>query len=392
MSTRRLFALASCLLLPGAAACGPDPSGDSAAAPQEPSPAATFAVAVPKGGPAPLLSGDGVDVTAENGVIDGVTVTDAAGAELPTTQGDDGLVARWAKEPNHWRLTGVLAPKTAYRLAVTGHNADGTRAQQTLHVTTREAPRLQTRVNPGDDNVVGVGMPVQFRFSRDVPDRKAVQRHLTMKTTPEVEGSWGWTDDRTVTWRPKDFWPAKTTVEAALDITGHHLGEGVYGGTKRSVAFTIGRDLRMTIDDDTHEMTVLEGGKAVRTLPVSMGRSGPRTTTRSGTKIVYEKNTPYTMRGESADPYVTTVKHAQRLTDSGEFLHGAPWSVGAQGRRNVSHGCVNLSPSAAKWLYDTTLIGDPVVTTGTTRQAETWNGLGGIWNYPWKEWRKLSAL
>ena len=109
-------------------------------------------------------------------------------------------------------------------------------------------------------------------------------------------------------------------------------------------------------------------------------------------KIVYEKASPYTMRGDASDPYVTTVKHAQRITDSGEFLHAAPWSVGAQGRRNVSHGCTNLSPSAAAWLYGRTILGDPVITKGTGRQAETWNGMGGIWNFTWAQWQKQSAL
>ena len=36
-------------------------------------------------------------------------------------------------------------------------------------------------------------------------------------------------------------------------------------------------------------------------------------------------------------------------------------------------------------------MGDPVVTTGTGRPTETWNGLGGLWNYSWDEWQQRSA-
>jgi hypothetical protein len=32
-----------------------------------------------------------------------------------------------------------------------------------------------------------------------------------------------------------------------------------------------------------------------------------------------------------------------------------------QGKRNVSHGCINLSPANAKWFYDNFGSGDPIV-------------------------------
>ena len=63
----------------------------------------------------------------------------------------------------------------------------------------------------------------------------------------------------------------------------------------------------------------------------------------------------------SPDYYRIQVYYAMRLTDSGEFLHAAPWSVGSQGYANVSHGCINLSPDNALWYFDTVGIGDPVV-------------------------------
>lgn len=371
-------------------AAGPNP-GANPTATSTPKPPTTFTMKTPKGGVDALLTKDAVAFTAKGGAIDSVEVTRADGAPLTTTADDAGLVATWTRSSTTWQLKGVLGPKTAYRAKVTGHNADGAKASKTFAFTTKAAPLVQTRMNPGDDQVVGVGMPIQVRFSTKVPNRALVERRLTVTTKPAVTGSWGWLDDRTVMWRPKDFWPAGTKVDAAVDLTGQHLGKGVFGGTKRTIAFSVGRDLRMSIDNASHSMTVTQAGKQVQRFPVSLGKPGH--TTRSGTKIIYEKATPYTMRGTTAaDPYVTTVKHAQRITDSGEFLHGAPWSVGAQGRRNVSHGCTNLSPGAAAWLYGRTIMGDPVITKGTGRQAETWNGLGGIWNYSWADWQKQSAI
>ena len=35
------------------------------------------------------------------------------------------------------------------------------------------------------------------------------------------------------------------------------------------------------------------------------------------------------------------------ISTSGYFIHAAPWSVGSQGRADVSHGCVNLSNARA---------------------------------------------
>ena len=44
------------------------------------------------------------------------------------------------------------------------------------------------------------------------------------------------------------------------------------------------------------------------------------------------------------DEYVYDDVH---ISDSGEYVHAAPWSVGRQGVTNVSHGCINLSAANA---------------------------------------------
>ncbi len=57
-----------------------------------------------------------------------------------------------------------------------------------------------------------------------------------------------------------------------------------------------------------------------------------------------------------------------RISNNGEFTHSAPWSVAQQGKTNVLQGCINLSPSHAKAVFDAVLPGDPVEITGSSQQ------------------------
>jgi lipoprotein-anchoring transpeptidase ErfK/SrfK len=140
-------------------------------------------------------------------------------------------------------------------------------------------------------------------------------------------------------------------------------------------------------------MSVFENGKLVRTIPVSLGKKS--TPSSSGTMVVMEKkqSTTFDTRDDPnpANRYVTEIDFAQRLTWGGEYIHAAPWSVGDQGRRNVSHGCVNVSTPNARWLFEKTKAGDPVTVTGTERKLEPGNGWTA-WNQSWKDFIKGSAL
>jgi lipoprotein-anchoring transpeptidase ErfK/SrfK len=127
-------------------------------------------------------------------------------------------------------------------------------------------------------------------------------------------------------------------------------------------------------------------------MPVSLGK--PSTPSSSGTMVVMDKATTTlfdTTDTDGADGYKININYAQRLTWSGQYVHSAPWSVGAQGHRNVSHGCVNLSPSNARWLFDKTLIGDPITVKGTSDKLVYGNGWTP-WDVSWKQFVKGSAL
>jgi lipoprotein-anchoring transpeptidase ErfK/SrfK len=128
-------------------------------------------------------------------------------------------------------------------------------------------------------------------------------------------------------------------------------------------------------------------------MPVSLGKAS--TPSSSGTMVIMDKQ-PQTVFDTFAelgprDGYRVNINDAQRLTWGGEFIHAAGWSVTDQGRRNVSHGCVNVSPANASWLFGRTKIGDPVTVKGTERQLVAGNGWT-VWNMTWAEYVKGSAL
>jgi lipoprotein-anchoring transpeptidase ErfK/SrfK len=178
------------------------------------------------------------------------------------------------------------------------------------------------------------------------------EQAIHISSNPPVPGRFYWTSDTQVRWRPQDFWPANTTVN--IDASG----------TKSS--FRTGDALVATINDKTHQMEIMRNGKLEKTFPVSMGK--PSHATPNGTYYVLERfadivmdSSTYGVPVNSAEGYKLKVQDAVRIDNSGTFVHSAPWSVGAQGNSNVSHGCINLSPANAQWFYDNFGSGDPIV-------------------------------
>jgi len=91
-----------------------------------------------------------------------------------------------------------------------------------------------------------------------------------------------------------------------------------------------------------------------------------------------------------AGGYQTKVEFATRISNSGEFVHAAPWSEAQQGRENVSHGCINLSTERARWFFEFSQPGDIVEIRGS--DAGTLRSDIHDWTIPWEEWKAGSAL
>lgn len=330
-----------------------------------------------------------VVVKADSGTLSDVTVAYAGG----TLRGSVDASG------NAWRSAGPLRAGTRYTVKVRSLDAAGQTYEKTSSFTTlTPAKTITASVTPKAGWTVGVGMPVIVDFSRPVTDRKAAVAALTVTTAPaQLTGAWRWISSKQVQWRPQSYWPAGTKVTVTTALSGRELAKGVWGKSDRSTAFSIGSAMISTVDTKKHRMTVRKDGKVIKVIPVSTGKKDPRFETRNGVKVIMLRESTRRMdasttgiKADDPEYYNLVVKWAMRLTWSGEFLHAAPWSVGSQGRANVSHGCTGMSTANAKWLFDHSKVGDVVVYTGSSRKMEWGNGYTA-WNLSFKDWASGAA-
>jgi lipoprotein-anchoring transpeptidase ErfK/SrfK len=221
---------------------------------------------------------------------------------------------------------------------------------------------------------------------------------VKVTTVPAQQGSWGWLDDRQLMWRPRSFWTPGTKVTLSAPLHGVQTGSNKWVSTDRETGFTVGSSMVSSVDMRAHMLTVRRNGRIIHTFPVSTGKPGPLTETRRGTKVIIERNDAIVMDSATigipkGDPnyYKINTKWNLRLTWTGEFIHSAPWSVGAQGTQNVSHGCTNMSPANAGWMFRNSKVGDVVTFTGSSRVFQPGEGIG-VWVFSYAAWQARSAL
>ncbi|MGC5022856.1 Ig-like domain-containing protein [Micromonospora sp. DT47] len=323
------------------------------------------------------------------GTVSAVTLTSAEG---------DQVEGRMRRDGSSWVPSKPLEYGTRYTATVTGTGSGGETHRGTSTFTTMGKPKsmISSGLYLFDDKSYGVAMPVVVEFSPGIPkkDRAAVQKRMFVQTDPPQPGAWHWLYNGTQAYyRAPEYWQPGTTLSVRIALAGVPLSNGRYGNVDRSATAKIGRSFVMKVDNATKKMEVFEGGQLIRTLPVSLGKKS--TPSSSGTMVVMEKKekTVFDTMDEPdpADRYRTEIDFAQRLTWGGEYIHAAPWSEGVQGRQNVSHGCVNVSMAAGRWLFERTRIGDPITVKGTDRRLAPGNGWTA-WSLSWSEFVKGSAL
>jgi len=265
-------------------------------------------------------------------------------------------------------------------------------AQQTLSFTTlTPVAEVTATVFPTSDMTVGVGQPIVVQFNHDISTataQQAVESHFTVAESQPVPGGWYWYSPHELHFRPQAYWPAHEQIQITGDLSGWDAGAGRWGSGQVSDTFNIGDSRISSANLQTDYMTVTLNGATVANYPISGGSNVYPT--MDGDHIVLDRQSVVHMVSSTVgipvdspagyDEYVYDDVH---ISDSGEYVHAAPWSVGSQGVTNVSHGCINLSPDNAKSFYDFSRVGDVVQVTGSPRPAVA--GDHGVmdWDTPW---------
>jgi len=328
-----------------------------------------------------------ITLTVQGGVLGSVAMVDETGEPVAGDLSPDGL---------SWSATDPLDYNKHYSITARALGLGGVSARTLTFASHSPANLTMPYLMPNDGDVVGIGQAIAVRFDENIPDRLAAQKAITVTTEPPVEGAFYWLSNREVRWRPQDFWDPGTAVNVTVKTFGVDLGGGLYGQQDRTAAFSIGDSLIGTADDDTKTLTIRRNGEIVKTMPISMGKDA--TPTNNGIYTIGDRyrhlimdSATYGVPSDSPKGYRLEVDWATQMSYSGIYVHSAPWSVGAQGSTNTSHGCLNVSPDNAQWFYNNTKRGDVIEVRNTVGSVLSGTEGLGDWNIPWEQWKAGNA-
>lgn len=355
--------------------------------------AAGNAITAPANGATDVSAGTEIDFKGDPSTTK-VTLADAAGNSVAGGPGYDAA---------SWVPAKQLAYHTRYTATVISTGTDGKPITSATSFTTMDQPSKLAAVHSsiGDGQVLGIAAPIVITLDHGVTQaqRAAVQKRLSVTSTPAQTGTWSWFSDHEVHFRPETYWAPGTKLFVDVKTGGFDFGSGYYGRNDLTVDTSITtKPLEITVDDKTHMVTVKQSGKVVKRMPASLGKASTRSS--SGNMVVMTRKpqeifdsslgtggTPVSAPGG----YKELVKFTMRLTWGGQFIHAAPWSVKSQGHTDVSHGCTNISTANAQWIYNNSHVGDPV-TVKNTGSALKWGDGWTDWNVSWAKFLAGSAL
>ena len=382
-----------------ATACGGHASTSSGQSGAQASAAAAAARARASASAAALAAE--LKITPANGSRDvdpagGITVTDAQGkvTNVIVKSSGDPVSGTLADGSKTWHSGWTLDTSASYTVTATGTAGNGQKITTTSSFRTlTPAQSFSAEIYEGSDQTYGVGMPIMLTFSQPITNEAAVERSLELTTSKPVVGAWYWDGNEHLDFRPRDYWPAYTTVSFDGHLNGVEGAKGVYGTADLTQSFDIGRSLIAVASTTSHYTQIYLNGTRIYDWPISTGRAS--LPTPDGTYVSVEKNNPVRMIGGgapgSAGYYNELVNYAVRFTFSGDYYHSAPWSVIDQGSANVSHGCVNLPPTDAETYYNMSIPGDPITVTNSTA-AGKWDDGWTEWFLTWSQYLHGSAL
>jgi lipoprotein-anchoring transpeptidase ErfK/SrfK len=328
---------------------------------------------------------------------DGITVTGLRGGKISAVtvkaSGTQPVTGTLSADGKSWHSTYALPTGQSYTVTANGTDATGHPVTATSQFSTlKPSTAFHTQIFEGSGATYGVGMPIMLTFDHPITNKAAVERALTLTTSKPVVGAWYWDGSEQLDFRPRDYWPADTTVSFSSHLDGVEGAPGVYGVHDLSQTFNIGQSVIAVADTKNFHTQVYIDGKLKYTWPISTGRA--KTPTPNGTYLSVEKGNPVRMigGGKKGSPgyYNELVNWAVRFTYSGDYYHSAPWSVVSQGESNVSHGCVNLAPQDAQTYYNLSVPGNPITIVASPK-AGKWDDGWTQWFWSWSQYLAGSA-
>jgi lipoprotein-anchoring transpeptidase ErfK/SrfK len=381
-------------------------SAKSSAKPVSRASLATAAIQItPAGGSQSADPSAGVTVTAAKGTLKNVAVNTGSGTPSPaaspsaaasgsaSSSASDSVPGSLSPGGKQWHTQWTLTPDQSYTVTASAQVAgEGTLTRTVSFRTLNPSNTFHTQIFEGYQQTYGVGMPIMLTFSQPITDRAAAERSLQLTTSKPVIGAWYWDGNEHLDFRPENYWPAGTQVSLTGHLAGVEGASGMYGAANLTQSFSIGDSVIAVTSATAHESKIYINGSLRYTWPASTGKAS--TATHNGTYAAIEKENPVRMIGGtpgSAGYYNELVPYSVRFTFSGDYMHDAPWSVGDQGNTNVSHGCVNLSPTDSAIYYNLAIPGDPITVTDSTKAGQ-WDDGWTEWFLSWSDLLKGSAL
>ena len=368
--------------LPSANGASASATGAAASPSAKPTPAGPAVTITPGNGSRGADPSKGITVTASGGTLKNVSVHTAG----------DPVTGSYSAGNTSWHSTWALDVSQSYSVTVTAAASNGSTVTKTAAFRTlTPASTFTTEILEGAGQSYGVGMPIILYFSQRITNRAAVERALQVSTSKPVIGSWYWDYPCNMAatcayFRPRDYWPAGTTVSFTGHLNGVEGAPGVYGHHTLTQTFGIGQSVIAVASTRAHRTKIYVDGKLAYYWAISSGKPGDDTP--DGSYLSIEKENPVRMVGPGYD---LLVPWSVRFTFSGDYYHDAYWSVGEQGFENVSHGCVNLAPANAETYYNLAVPGDPITIGGSPRGG-TWDNGWTMWFLSWSQYLKGSAL
>ncbi|MFJ9024009.1 Ig-like domain-containing protein [Streptomyces sp. NPDC102259] len=339
-------------------------------------------------------------VTVSKGTLTAVTMTTSDGTAV------EGALSA---DKTSWKPNAQLERSTTYKVAAEAKDSGGLVAHENASFTTVSPDNsFIGNFTPDDGSTVGVGMPVSINFNKEITNKAAVQKGVTVTSSSGQEVVCHWFSTQRMDCRPEDYWKENSTVTLKLALDGVEGADGVIGVQQKTVTFKVGRNQVSYVDAKTKQMKITHNGAVIKTIPISAG--SPDNKTYEGQMVMSEMFKETRMNGATVgftdddgkgEYDIKDVPHAIRLTNSGTFVHGNYWGAKSVfGSVNTSHGCVGLSDTkgandtgtAGYWFFTHSIVGDVVVVQNTgDKTVSPDNGLNG-WNMDWAQWKAGSAV